>query len=396
MHILLVHQNFPGQFRDLAPAWLARGHRLSAVGTTAPEHVCKPGMAGIAYFPYTAANPQRRGLALKRHLRQLPIDPPDLVIVHSGWGEAAPIKAVWPQVPLVVYPELWGSARALGAGFDARQAPIGPSERQAIRRHNRCTSRALQLADAIVAPTAFQRRSFPRRWQERMQLIHEGIDCEQLKPKPQASLLLPTGQLLDRGDRVITYVSRHFEPLRGLHTFLAALPPLLEADPALQVVMVGGDGPGYGPDASHPEGHLAQELDQLPTGFDHGRLHRVGPLPYGQLRELLQLSSAHVYLTYPYTLSWSLLEAMACGAAVVGNHSGPLDEVIEPGRNGLLIDFNRPAELSAVLQALLQNPPLRQQLGQTARRNVEQHYSLELALERYEQLFGQLLSHTSK
>lgn len=399
MQILLIHQNFPAQFRELAPAWLARGHQVAAVGTAPAEQFWHSGCTGLRYFPYHCPEHHWRPERLRQHLHRLRSEQqlqPQLVIAHSGWGEAAPAKEIWPQVPLVVYPELWGSVEALGAHFDPLHPPIGPAERQAIQRHNQRTTRALRCADAVVAPTAFQRDSFPSPWREQITLIHEGVACDRLRPDPRASLLLPSGQLLDRGERVISYVSRHFEPLRGLHRFIAALPPLLEADPALQVVMVGGDGPSYGPAASHPGGHFAQALEQLPPSFDHSRLHCLGQLPYRQLCALLQLTSAHVYLTYPYTLSWSLLEAMACGAAVVANRGGPVDDVIEPGRNGLLVDFNSAPQLTAALQALLSDPVQRLRLGQAARHTVEQHYSLELAVDRYEQLFGQLVSHTSR
>lgn len=394
IHILLVHQNFPGQFRELAPAWLASGHRVSAVGS-APWS-CDPGhrLAGLAYFPYACPAHRWRPQVLAVHLQRLAQQEqlrPDVVIVHSGWGEAIPIKDIWPHTSLVVYPELWGSAQALGDGFDPLQPPLERDALRQIRLQNRRSAYALQCSDAAVAPTPFQRNSFPSPWRERIQVIHEGVDCHQLNPDPAAMVLLPNGLLLDRCDRVITYVSRQFEPLRGLHTFLAALPPLLEQDPRLQVVMAGGAGPGYGTSAPHPDGHLAQQLARLPDHFDHSRLHRVGPLPYAQFRSLLQISSAHVYLTYPYTLSWSVLEAMACGAPVVGNHTGPLDDVITDGENGLLVDFTSPAELTEALQRLLIDVPLRQRLSQAGRRTVLENHSLALSLQRYEQLFSQLL-----
>jgi len=393
IHILLVHQNFPGQFRELAPAWLASGHRVSAVGS-APWS-CDPGhrLAGLAYFPYACPAHRWRPQVLAVHLQRLAQQEqlrPDVVIVHSGWGEAIPIKDIWPHTSLVVYPELWGSAQALGDGFDPLQPPLERDALRQIRLQNRRSAYALQCSDAAVAPTPFQRNSFPSPWRERIQVIHEGVDCHQLNPDPAAMVLLPNGLLLDRCDRVITYVSRQFEPLRGLRTFLAALPPLLDRDPRLQVVMVGGTGPGYGLHASHPDGHLARELARLPADLDHSRLHRLGPLPYSQLRSLLQISTAHVYLTYPYTLSWSVLEAMACGAPVVGNHSGPLDEVITDGQNGLLVDFNSTDQLVEALTRLLADPPLGQRLGLAGRRTVQERFSLTQALERYEALFREL------
>lgn len=409
MHVLLIHQNFPGQFRELAPAWIARGHRVSAIGSS-PALPCRAAPWNqLHYFPYHCPDHHWRAQVVANHLQRLIQQhqlQPDVVLAHSGWGEAMAIKEILPKTPLVVYPELWGSARALGEGFDLSQCRLSEADLRAIRLHNHCTRMALGQADAVVAPTVFQRDSFPAPWRQRMQLIHEGIDCDRLRPDPRASLLLPNGQLLDHCDRVISYVSRHFEPLRGLHTFLAALPALLEADPRTHVVMVGGSGDGYGPAAQDQAGHLAHHLALLPETFDHNRLHIVGYLPYNELRTLFQISSAHVYLTYPYTLSWSPLEAMACAAPLVANHgrpgSGPLDELIHDGENGLLVDFNRPHQLASALTRLLDNPALARALGKAARQTVISHYSLSLALERYETLFlaltagDQSLSQTSR
>ena len=392
LHILLVHQNFPGQFRDLSPAWVSRGMQISAVGSTSSR------IPGVSHHPYHPPPGLNRGLALRRHLQRLAeLDGllPDLVIAHSGWGEALPIKAVWPHTPLVVYPELWGSPLSLGVGFDPLQPALSADQLHALRHHNRRTARALQQADAAVAPTAFQRNSFPPPWRERITLIHEGVDCQQHQPNPDASLLLPNGVQLTRRTPVITYVSRAFEPLRGLRSFLAALPPLLAADPLLQVVMVGGEGKGYGPAADQPHGHLGATLQPLHGQLDLSRVHQPGALPHDQLQRLLQLSSAHVYLTYTYALSWSVLEAMACGAPVVGNHNGPLDELIRDGANGRLVDFNQPQQLSAVLAELLADPDQQRQLGSKARRTVLEHYRLDQAVERYEALFDRLLNQRS-
>ena len=393
MHILLIHQNFPGQFRELAPAWLRSGHQITAIGNSSQGLFQSQTWSGLGYFPYQCPGHRWRPQAVANHLQALVQKhqlQPDLVIAHSGWGEAIPIKDIWPRTPLLVYPELWGSPMALGDGFDPLQPALSAAQHREITLQNRRSAYALQQADAAVAPTAHQRDSFPSPWRERIQVIHEGVNCDQLHPDPSASVLLPQGLLLDRWDRVITYVSRQFEPLRGLRTFLAALPPLLDRDPRLQVVMVGGTGPGYGLHASHPDGHLARELARLPADLDHSRLHRLGPLPYSQLRSLLQISTAHVYLTYPYTLSWSVLEAMACGAPVVGNHSGPLDEVITDGQNGLLVDFNSTDQLVEALTRLLADPPLGQRLGLAGRRTVQERFSLTQALERYEALFREL------
>ena len=117
----------------------------------------------------------------------------------------------------------------------------------------------------------------------------------------------------------------------------------MRARPDLQVVMAGHiTEPGYGGLSEHPGGFLGELLEPLEGRLDRGRLHAVGWLPLERLLALFQVSAAHVYLSYPYTLSWSVLQAMACGAPVVGNADGPLAELIEPERNGLLIEGCRP------------------------------------------------------
>ena len=388
MQILLVHQNFPGQFRELAPAWLARGHTVSAIGCMPPEALQAAAWRGLIYHPYHCPPQRWRGQVVGDHLRSLQHEHalrPDLVIAHAGWGEASAVKTVWPKVPLIVYPELWGSPRALGVGFDSHRPPLSPAEHQAIARQNRITAHAMTRADALVVPTVLQRDGFPEPWAERIVCIHEGVPIDRLRPNPSASLRLPDGHLVDRSERVITYVSRRFEPLRGIHTFLAALPPLLERDPGLQVLLVGGEGPGYGLETAKP-------LQDLPTGLDASRVHHLGHLDHRQLTTVLQVSSVHVYLSYPYTLSWSVLEAMACGVPVVTNHDGPLEGVIHHEANGLLVDFNAPEQLRVALQRLLDQPALRRRLGEASRHTVEAQFSLSRALAHYDQLFHQLCS----
>ena len=397
LHLLLIHQNFPGQFRDLAPAWLQRGHRITAVGSTPlpPAWVQPIQDLGTFWFArYTTVGCDNAGLALEQKLRQLIKQHglrPDLVIAHSGWGEALPVKRLWPQTPLVVYPELWGSARALGEGYDPLQPPLTPHQRLLVRHQNRLAARALTQADAAVVPTRFQRDSFPQRWRQGIAVIHEGVDCQRLQANAAANLCLTDGTVLTRQQQVISYVSRAFEPLRGLHTFLAALPPLLRRNPQLQVVMAGGSGTPYSL-PGHQRGPLDQQLEQLPQDFDLSRLHRLGAMTLDQLSALSQISRAHTYLTYPYALSWSVLEAMACEAPVVGNGDGPLDDLIEPEHNGLLVDFNSPEQLTASIDRLLNSETLQQRLGQAARQTVMQHYNLKTAVERYELLLLQLVA----
>ncbi|WP_411869771.1 glycosyltransferase [Vulcanococcus limneticus] len=327
-----------------------------------------------------------RGLAEKDYQ-------PDLVLVHSGWGDALHLASIWPGSPRVVYPELYGSAEALGFGYDPRLGPIPGWLQRCSDRQNLLALAALAHCSAAIVPTETQRRGFPALVQPLLQVLHEGVNLDQVRPDHQASFQLPDGQVLRPGDAVVTFISRTLEPLRGLHTLLEALPALLQAHPTVQVVVVGEAlGMGYGLLSAHPGGHIGEWLDRVGDRLDPARLHLVGKLAYGELLTLLQVSAAHVSLTTPYTLSWSLLEAMACGAPVVGNRRSPVEDLIQHGRNGVLVDFNDPAALAAALLELLLQPERRRGLGEAARATVLQNYSHRQAAERYLALFSRLLA----
>ena len=111
--------------------------------------------------------------------------------------------------------------------------------------------------------------------------------------------------------------------------------------------------------------------------LDLSRVHFLGTIDYKHFIPLLQLSTVHVYLTYPFVLSWSLLEAMACGCAIVASDTAPLREAILKEETGLLVDFFKPDDLALAVVRLLENPELRQQLGINAREFAVKHYDLK-------------------
>lgn len=410
--IVLVHRHFPGQFRYLVMAWLRSGVVIDAIGARPAEEVgalLQPQDQPLSFTYWELPDPLapasapldadlesalRRGEALAelaRGLRDGEGLHPDAVICHSGWGEGLHLHAVWPKAVLLAYPELYGSPRCLGYGFDPRQPPISPQLEACIDRQNLLASAAVLGADGAVVPTRFQRDSFPAPLQGRLHLIHEGIDASLACPNSEARFHCGEGLVLRPGDPVITVACRSLEPLRGIQPMLEALPALMRARPDLQVVLAGhATRPGYGGVSSHPGGFLGELLEQLQGRLDFSRLHAVGWLPLDQLIALFQVSAAHIYLSYPYTLSWSVLQAMACGAAVVGNGDGPLAEVIEPGRNGLLVNFNDPPALAGAVLRLLQDPAWRRALGAEARRTVQQRFAVDWAAEAYLDLISQL------
>lgn len=277
MHLLLIHQNFPAQFRELAPAWLAAGHRITAVGCqeSPPEGEA---WQDLRYFQYAFEEQPtalQRGEAVARivALIQQQSPPPDLALVHSGWGEALLLRGALGRTPLVIYPELWGTPAALGLGLDANLNEHLPHSTRALEhrleRQNLLADLALQQADAAVIPSRSQLESFPPELRSRLQLIAEGVDLERLHPDPSTALELNGLGRLRPGDALVTFVSRNLEPLRGLRAALQAWPAVAARHPEAQLILVGKEfGPGYGQESPQGSSHLSEALQALPAGVE--------------------------------------------------------------------------------------------------------------------------------
>ena len=394
MHLLLIHQNFPGQFRDLAPAWLTAGHEVSAIGCAAPP--TGPAWDGLTFHQYRFNGIERptlleRSNAVAQLCLQLQDQGiwPDLVVAHSGWGESLQLRRIWGTTPLVVMPELWGQASALGFGFDAALDGLS-MDGDPFALPNLVGDLAIVQADAAVVASTSQRDSFPSALQGQLTLLPEGLDLTRLGPDPQAMVELPD-VTLQAGQPIVTLISRLLEPLRGLRQALQAWPAVSAAHPKAQLLLVGDEhGSGYGVEQPQLDSHLQDAIASWGHGVDRSRVHVVGWLEHATMLRLLQCSACHLALSYPYTLSWSVLEAMACAAPLISNHGSPIAPELNHNRNGLLVPFNDGAALSQAILNLLNNPELRQRLGTAARCTIQERFNLSRSLEQYEALFQRL------
>jgi glycosyltransferase involved in cell wall biosynthesis len=369
MKILFVHQNFPGQFLYLAPALQARGHEVRAltdmantrdskIPTLRYRHDMPPPDPKATRLGRNFTQMSDRGVTAARACLQLRDKhgyTPDVIFGHSGWGETLFLKEVWPNAKLIVYSEFYYRGVERDVGFDPEFSRPGFDGVMTAQSRAAHLGQSLLHADAGLSPTKWQASSFPPVLQPMIKVIFDGVNTEIMAPNPSASLTLPNGQVLQAGDEVLTFVNRNLEPYRGYHTFMRALPDVMAARPNAQVVIIGGDDVSYG--AGAPAGQSWKQifLDEVKDRIDLSRVHYLGKVPYPQFVALMQISRAHAYLTYPFVLSWSMLEAMSAGAYVVGSRSAPVEELIEDGVNGKLVDFfDIPAWSTALTEALAQ------------------------------------------
>ncbi len=393
--ILFIHQNFPGQFRHLAPALVRTGHEVRALHMRAQVPDSWLGVSCHLYQPVQGPVPGQhpwlqdmqskvlRGqgcLAAMRALHAQGFEP-DLVIAHIGWGEALFVREAWPRTRLAVYAEFFYRLEGADVNFDPEFASVGPEAMARLRLRNAPQLLQLETADAVIAPTRWQAQTYPQPWRDRIDVIHEGVSTALLRPDPAVRWTVPgLGLTLGRGDEVVTFVSRHLEPYRGFHSFMRSLPEMLAARPNARVLVVGAEGVSYGappPDGRSWQQIYADEVRPRMTQAQWDRVHFLGRIPYNDFRAVLALSTVHVYLTYPFVLSWSLLEAMSMGCAIVASRTGPVCEVIEHDRQGRLVDFFDPRGLAAEVVRLLADSGERSRLGAAARERAVAHYDLE-------------------
>lgn len=396
MKVLFIHQNFPGQFRHIA-AHLAKqpDYQVLAIGRdTAPG---LPGVKLLRYKPHRTASPQTHpyvrsfedavlhGQQVLRLLLDLKAKGyrPDVIVAHPGWGETLYAKDAFPNVRLIHFCEYYYHAQGADLGFDP-EFPATVDDYARIRSRNALHLLNLENCDQGITPTHWQHSLHPAAYRDKIQVIHEGIDTDLLGPDPNATLTLPNGQVLKAGEPIITYVARNLEPYRGFHTFMRALPQVLKEHPTCQVVIVGGDGVSYGSKPKDAPNWRTKMLRENPVDLE--RVHFLGKVPYDTYRKVLQVSAVHVYLTYPFVLSWSLLEAMASGCLVLGSDTAPVREVITHGTNGLLVSFCQANQVSEWVATALVEPHSFKELHRAAYAEASQ-YSIDKGNLHYMELY---------
>lgn len=400
MKIVFIHQNMPGQYAHLAAA-LARDPANSVVFITRRSDCDIAGVRRVTYGTRRTTRPQTHpylrstedavlhGQEVARVLLTLKRQGfvPDAVAGHPGWGETLFVKDVLPDVPYLNYCEFYYRPQDQDFGFDPA-FPAGLDARLTLRMRRAPLLSALETCDHGIAPTDWQRATHPVEFQAKIDTIHDGIDTAAVRPDPNARFPLPDGRVLAAGDPVVTYAARGLEPYRGFPGFMRAVPRILDARPDATILVIGGDGPSYG--AGPKEGGTWREAMLREVPADPRRVIFLGHLPHDRFLAALSVSAVHVYLTYPFVLSWSMLEAMALARVVVGSDTAPVREVIRDGVNGLLVDFFSADAIAGRVIDVLADPGAFTGLGRAARETVVARYDLPGCLARQMALLKRL------
>jgi glycosyltransferase involved in cell wall biosynthesis len=395
MKILFIHQNFPGQFRHLAAELAKQQHTVYALAQK--KNGVREALPGVRIFEYSP----RRGNTPSIHpwlvdfesqtiraecVYRLALDlkrggfTPDIIYGHPGWGECLLIKEVWPTAAVGLYFEYYYRSKDGDSDFDPEFKIDIEELVPRIRWKNIANELCFELADFGVSPTQWQRDTFPEKIREKISVIHDGIDTDTVKPNSAIEVSLNGKNKLTKCDEVITFVSRTLEPHRGFHIFMRSLPHLLKTRPNANVLIIGSDGVSYGKPPTSGQTwrqQLLREIQPLLDTADLSRISFLGQLPYSHFISILQLSTIHVYLTYPFVISWSLLEAMACGCAIVASDTPPVKEILTDRYNANLVSFFDQSQLVNRVDHLLSSEVERATMVSIARKTAMERYDLK-------------------
>lgn len=315
----------------------------------------------------------------------------DLAVAHTGWGETLYFKDIYPDTPLLGYAEFFFHAKGADAGFDPEN-PVSKDRSLQIKTLNAQLLLGMNECDTLVTPTNWQKSLFPELWQDQLNMIHEGVNVDLCKPDQEITFTLPGGTQLSRKNEVVTYSARNLEPYRGFPVFLKAIERVCQSRPDCHIIITGGDQISYSKKLA--DGECYREKYLKTVSLPESRVHFLGKVSYSTHIQLLQLSSVHVYLTYPFVLSWSFIEAMACGCVIIASDTPPVMDFLEAERNGITVKFFDDEQIAGEIGEVFNHPQRKSYLGRAARDKINKYYQHHFSINHYLNLFKQLLEAT--
>lgn len=393
MKILLMHPNFPAQFLNLCLV-LGAHPDYEIVFLTARREGDVPGVRKVYFESSREAHPEMhpylnsvesavlQGQAAYKAARELKHSGfvPDLILGHSGWGSTLYMKDLFPEAALVGYFEWFYHASGADLGFDPAD-PVDAIGAMRTRTINTPFLLDLTACDAGISPTHWQQQQFPAEFRRKIWVCHDGVQTNRYTPAPGQKICFPDlGIDLSGAREVVTYVGRGMETYRGFPQFMQAMARVLERRPGCHAVVVGAERIAYGGRKPPPPYASFKEWAQKEVDLDWSRVHFTGLLSRIRYREVLQASSAHVYLTVPFVLSWSMLEAMSAGCLLVASDTPPVREMVTDGENGLLVDFFDVQAIAGRVEEALQRQAELSGLRVAARQTILERYDWQKLL----------------
>ena len=401
MNILFIHVGFPGQYLHICQQLIdQKMHMVASIGMTTSPFKNSKKYQHIQYQPHRGNSENIHPWTLDIETKAIRAEAcgkacqklkeqgftPDIICGHPGWGELLAVPYIWPNKPILMYQEFYYNAYGYDCNFDPELQQDHESWEDQARVHFKNANSLLNLDHATwnVTPTQFQKSSFPQQFHSNIAVIHDGISNKARPAKSKSNITVDLGvnKQITEKDKLITFVNRNLEPYRGCHSFIRSIPLIQEKHPDCKIVIIGNTkGVSYGKKC--PDGEWKDVfLKEIEGNYNPENVLFVGQTPYEVYLNLLKLSRAHVYLTYPFVLSWSLLEAMSTGCPIVGSDTGPVTEVIDDRVHGLLVDFFDPKGIAKSVDELLHNKNLASELGKNANLRAIDRYSLENCLPR--------------
>ena len=389
MNILFVHQNMPGQYRELVQ-WLAAQGEHTIYFLTQRKNA--PDLTGVItrkYAPHRVSQKDAYGLSkvweeatgygfgAVMAAKKIEADEgfrPDIIVGHVGWGELTFFKQLWADVPIIGFFDYYYQLTGGSVGFDPEE-PIAEHTPYLLHARNAVPLANIETVDQGHCPTKWQRDRFPKSFHDRVYVCHDGIRTDKLLPNPKVKLGLGRlGREITKKDEIITYVARNLERTRGFHVLMRSLPRILKERPNARILIVGGMEVSYGGKTKTPGGLRAEMENELKGQIDWDRVHFLGQVPFAEYQKLVQVGRCHLYLSMPFVLSWSLLESMSMGATIIGSDVESVREAVTHGETGLLVDFFDPDALAAQVIEVLESPKDFAHLGKAARAHVVENY----------------------
>lgn len=396
MHVLFVHQNFPAQFRFIAPRLMKEfGYECSFCTERVEGEI--PGVRKIHYKSrggatvansvftrnYENAVAHSHGVfEAMRHVKDLK---PDLIVAHSGFGSSLFLPFLY-DAPIINFLEFFYAPVGQDLGFRP-EMPVGETELLRSKTNNSMILLDVVNCDRGWTATKYQRAFFPIELQSKIEAIFDGIDTSVYYPKPGAAERVRQTYKIDAGHRIISYVARGFEMMRGFDKFMAAAKIICEKRSDVTFVVVGTDKVHYGSDLKYIKQDTFRHHILAEGGYDLNRFRFTGYVAQDVLADILTAADAHIYLTEPFIASWSMVDAMACGTVLIASDQNCVREYVEPDKNGLLVDFFNPQEIAERALQVLADRPAYQHLADAAVRTVVEKFSLDVAIPRIKDLF---------